>query len=132
MIRFDLQALRKDVETWVQIPARPLEVTMTLEEALKQVMDSPEHSRHYVFASRPWTLDSEAFIEDRGGLGWSEDYEGTLPMGIECLGYVKDIRKHYLRYSQAHDDEQYALEKLLEFYEYGWRYRLRYRRQFDD
>lgn len=85
---------------------------MILEEALMTVMDNPVHNRNYVYAKRPFTLDSPSFISGRTTLWWS-DHTGD----VQIVGYVKDIRHEFLRFSQVADDIRDALERLVTFYE---------------
>ena len=87
---------------------------MTLAEALRATLDAPAHNRHYIYAARPFTLTSPAFIERRATLGWDDPaYDGTLPMGVEIMAYVKDMRLEYLR----HADHADALARLVAHYE---------------
>lgn len=87
---------------------------MTLEQALRATLEDPAHNRHYIYAARPFTLTSPAFIERRATLGWNDTaYDGTMPMGVEVMAYVKDIRHEYLR----HADHADALARLVAHYE---------------
>lgn len=89
---------------------------MNLQEALETTLNSQDHHRSYIYATRPFTLDSPAFIEASGNLGWEGDtYDGTLPMGMEVVGYLKDIRIRHMMYAGV--DENTALERLVEYYE---------------
>ena len=43
---------------------------MNLEEAILKTLDDPVHNRNYVYAKRPYTLESPAFISGRTTLWW--------------------------------------------------------------
>ena len=85
---------------------------MNLEEAILKTLDDPVHNRNYIYAKRPYTLESPAFISGRTTLWWDE-HTGD----VQILAYVKDLRVQYLKFSQIADTQRRALDLLVEHYE---------------
>ena len=95
-------------------------MTLTLAEAILATLENPAFNRHYIYAARPFTPDSPAFVERQANLGWDNPaYKGMLPLGVVNMAYVKDMRDHYLRFSHVTETQDQAVERLVEFYQNG-------------